>query len=368
MAAKRRRRVFGQAQRSAIALGQIENFELATLRLDHRNPRLPENLKAGSQDDLLRYIADEYEPLEIGKSIARHGYFRSEPIIVVHEGGENVVVEGNRRLAALLLIADPERAARLDLSDADNWSSINRRTDPPTEVPGVLAKSRNEVAPILGFRHISGIEPWDPWAQARFLAGFIDDQKKSFAETAALVGEAEGSVRQSYRNYRAARQLKKLGVDSKPLVRKFGVFTRAMQDAGIRKFIGAPAGQDVKARKNPLPTGTASKKRVREVVTWLFGTKTTDPLFTDSRKISELGEVLDSKEALEELRNTGDLEAAFALTGGIKTRLLGKLARASAALDQASIDIGGYGDDPEVQAALDVCAEGLRALQAGDDG
>ena len=99
-------------------------FSIDDLLLDPQNPRLPVEVQEGSPDELLKYIASHYEPLEIGRSIARHGYFPSEPIIVVEEDGEHVVVEGNRRIAALLLLADPDKAAEFELEDAIEWASL----------------------------------------------------------------------------------------------------------------------------------------------------------------------------------------------------------------------------------------------------
>jgi hypothetical protein len=344
-------------------------FAVGDLQLDARNPRLPENIQSGSPDDLLRHIAVHYEPLEIGRSIARHGYFPSEPIIVVKEGGENIVVEGNRRVVALQLLADPDRAADLELEDAIEWAQLasEESFELPTDIPSVVAKSREAVAPILGFRHISGIEPWEPWAQARFLSSFIDTEGKSFEESAALVGETERAVRESYRNYRVARQMAEFGIDITEIINRFGVFTRAMQDTGIREFLKGPIAPDVKSGAKPLPNSAKSRANAKDLAKWVFGAGPEEPpLFTDSRKLSELGLALQSKEGLKELRETGDLEAAFSLAGGLRNRLLERLNRAASSLAAAKTDIDEYRDDEDVQTALSLCDSHLRALQGNE--
>ncbi|HYN81817.1 MAG TPA: hypothetical protein VES88_09980 [Gemmatimonadaceae bacterium] len=345
---------------------QLTRFPISDLRLDSRNPRLPEDVQAATQPDLLRFIVDEYEPIEIANSIARHGYFPSEPIIVIQEAGEKVVVEGNRRLAAMMLLVDRGAAGKLGISDSDEWDAIKITGTIPSEIPAVVANSRDDVAPILGFRHISGIEPWNPWAQARFLGTFIDKDKKSFAETASLVGENERAVRESYRNYRAARQMKKMAINTRGVIDHFGVFTRALQDTGVREFLDVPTGWQVKSRSDPLPKTPASKKKAKEFVSWVFGDSKHEPLFSDSRKIPELGKVLSSPQGLAELRKTRDLEAAFSIAGGIKERLLSRLAKASSSLQQAEIDIADYRADEDVMAILDDCEEYLRALREND--
>src|SRR4051794_26604688 len=94
----------------ANATGRIERFPLSALRLDWANPRLREHMRRAdvSQDELLLYIDRSYEPLDIARSIARHGYFESEPLIGVREDDAVTIVEGNRRLVALrgLLVPD----------------------------------------------------------------------------------------------------------------------------------------------------------------------------------------------------------------------------------------------------------------------
>ena len=74
------------------------------LHLDHRNPRLPEEFQELPQEELVCFVADEYDSLRIARSVAQFGYFPSEPLIVVEEDGVIIVVEGNRRLAALKLL------------------------------------------------------------------------------------------------------------------------------------------------------------------------------------------------------------------------------------------------------------------------
>ena len=63
-------------------------------------------------------MAAAYDAITIAESIARHGYFESEPLVAVpyeaaypgekrgERSGEYVVVEGNRRLTALRALAD----------------------------------------------------------------------------------------------------------------------------------------------------------------------------------------------------------------------------------------------------------------------
>ena len=59
----------------------------------------------------------------------------------------------------------------------------------------------SKVAPLIGYRHISGIQPWEPFARARFVTRLVDDQGLPFEEVAELVGVDMSQVRSFYRNY-----------------------------------------------------------------------------------------------------------------------------------------------------------------------
>ncbi|MCA1720832.1 MAG: hypothetical protein LC779_06950, partial [Actinobacteria bacterium] len=223
--------------------GKIHRLPLATLRLDPLNPRLPEDVQGGTQRALAEYISQAYEPLSVATSIAEHGYFESEPLIAVPDGKEFVVVEGNRRLTALLGLTDDSLRPHLEspLLWAAAANDAAAKGNLPSDVPVLVVADRKTVAPIIGFRHISGIMQWEPFAKARFIAALVDDEGLPFADVAALVGEKRGDVASNYRNYsilKQAREAHELDVDR--VEESFGVFTAAMGQRALRTFIGAP--------------------------------------------------------------------------------------------------------------------------------
>jgi ParB-like nuclease domain len=168
---------------------RIEFLKISQLRLDPKNPRLPKGLRSQGQEAILKFIAENYEPIIVGRSIALHRYFISEPLIVLKARSDTyTVVEGNRRLVALKLLS--EKKSR-DLVDDPEWEELSRRADLPRRgIPAVIATSREEIAPIIGYRHIAGIQEWDPFPKARYITQFIDGPDKlSFAQVAELVGE-----------------------------------------------------------------------------------------------------------------------------------------------------------------------------------
>lgn len=342
--------------------GEPGDLPLADLRFDRLNPRLPIEAQSDDQDVLLKFIVNEYSPIEIARSIASHGYFASEPLIVVTENGNHVVVEGNRRLAALRLLKNPSWVKSLELSDATEWATLGQRVNIPDTVPVVRATSRESVAPIIGYRHISGIEPWDPIAKARFLASLVDTHNKTFEEVATLVGESRTTVAAHYRNFRIEKQAREdFKLDTSRAQKRFGVFTRAMQDDNVRSFLDAPQPGKVKPGEKPLPSGASS--RMKEFLSWAFGDDVSAPVSTDSRKIKELGVAITSKDGLAVLRKRRDLGEAFIAAGGVKRRVLENLQEAEARLSAALDDIKGLKGDTDIQGMVAACQKVVAELQ-----
>lgn len=332
----------------------VTNIDIKDLLLDHENPRIPEDKKGLSQEKLLVYVANNYNAIAIARSIAQHTYFPSEPLIVLKENKRFIVVEGNRRLAALKLLLN--RALMAKLEDPAEWELIQTTEKIPTKVPVVIVTNRKQVAPIIGYRHIAGIQQWDPYAKARYIAS-QKDSGMTFDEVARGVGEKEIEIKSSYRNYRIAKQIKDLGIDTSHLVAQFGVFTRAMQSSDIRAYIGAPAPRDV-TEKNPLPKG--NENTLKELVDLIFGPNS---VINDSRDITTLGKVLSSESGLTVLRETRDLEEANIARGGPLEKLKNNLTMALNNLRAARPTIENHREEQIIQKLLDDCASALKDLR-----
>jgi hypothetical protein len=301
-----------------------QNFAIDDLLLDSLNPRIPLEKRSLPPDDLTRFVAERYNAIAIAKSIAAHEYFPSEPLIAIAKGGTGkfIVVEGNRRLSALKLLKDERLRERLE--DRAEWDEIDSKSV-PNAVPVIVAAKREDVAPIIGYRHISGIQPWDAHAKARYIASQIQEGR-TVEETAKDVGETQSEVRASYRNYGIGEQAREeVGEETfNNLTERFGVFTRAMQSAELREFIGAPTANGVKVGKKQIPPKKTSE--LKEFIGYLFGP---EPIVTDSRDLTKLGKAVASAEGLEALRAGQSLEEAHNAAGGVLDRLVNRLSNAA---------------------------------------
>ena len=317
---------------------QIEYVPLDHLQLDAKNPRLTEaqQERATSQESLLQLIDREYDPLTIAESIAEHGYFASEPMIVLDQGDEMLtVLEGNRRLAALKGLADPEISK--SFKDPARWDSLREDAELPAEVPVIRAESRLGVAPLIGYRHISGIEPWKPLQKARFIADLVDrDDMLSFDEVNEQVGEPRSTVAALYRNRAMLEQGRKWGLDTSGAEAAFGVFTAALNRRALREFVKAPPAPQVNERAQPLPETEEAREALRELLDWMFGD---GRIIKDSRRLRDLALVVDSPRALAVLRETRNLAEAYTAAGGPQQQVVKRLRSAADGIRESVRDL-----------------------------
>jgi len=307
---------------------QIEFVPLNRLQLDPRNPRLTkaEQETAQSQTELLKVIDREYDPLTIAESIGEHGYFASEPMIVLDDGNDMLtVLEGNRRLAALKGLADPDVSEQF--KDPARWQSLREEAAIPVDVPVIRAESRLGVAPLIGYRHISGIEPWKPLQKARFIADLVEGEESlSFDQVNEQVGEPRSTVAALYRNRAILEQAREWGIDTSGPEAAFGVFTAALNRRALRDFVKAPPAPQVNERTKPLADTEEAREALQEFLGWVFGE---ERIITDSRRLRDLALVVDSPSALGVLRETRNLDDAYAAAGGPQQQVVKRLRSAT---------------------------------------
>src|SRR5687767_12799354 len=83
-------------------------IEVGELHLDPKNPRLADATHTGTQASILRVMTEQFDLQPLIDSMYRNGFFWEEPLVAVREPLAElkakkvlVVIEGNRRLAAL---------------------------------------------------------------------------------------------------------------------------------------------------------------------------------------------------------------------------------------------------------------------------
>ena len=81
--------------------------KVTDLFLDPENIRLGLELKS-SQEALINDLFSNEKAMRVLESIASDGFFPDEMPVVIKEGKKYIVIDGNRRLAALKVLGRPE--------------------------------------------------------------------------------------------------------------------------------------------------------------------------------------------------------------------------------------------------------------------
>lgn len=357
----------------------IQMIDWDRLVLDPLNPRLVDPGSGGQPLDpqeAARRLADKHDPLPIGRSIAQFGFFQSDPLIAYQDGDGYVVVEGNRRLLALTLLLDEH--FRDDVDADDEWDELatslsDERRAALREVPVQVVADRDDAAPVIGFRHIVGIRKWDAYEKAAFVKQLVARQaalpgatdEDVFQSVSVLTGESAPRIRTYIRDYTLLRQAEQRGTDVTAARQSFGVFTRAMNTAGVRNYIEAVAPAEVTI--DMTTAYDAGDETMAELLGWIYGNEAEEPVFTDARRLRELGAVLESAEATDHLRKTRNLDEAEALSGAVRDRFLKNASKALAAVKAMAGDLDGLDRDQAVEnviSQLHVAVEGLAPLVA----
>ena len=123
------------------------------LVLDRKNPRFGgDDVVAGKKGEatIIKRLVDSADLMELVESIAVNGYLDLEALFVVEEKGEKVVVEGNRRIAAIKLLRDPDLAKSVGVS-LPAISKVAQATLNSVHV--IKLKDRDEARQLIGFKH-----------------------------------------------------------------------------------------------------------------------------------------------------------------------------------------------------------------------
>jgi hypothetical protein len=224
---------------------EIAYIPLKNLMFDPQNPRLPPSVDSKNDESIIEYMLRDASILELMKSIAENGYFRSEPLLTVPANkGNYIVVEGNRRLAALKLLSNPSLATVRQKSLEE---IVAAKSYSPIDIPCIMHDKRDEILDYLGYRHITGVKSWWPLEKARYLE-LLFKKHKSKASTeenykilARMIGsrvEYVGRLLSSLALYELANDKAYFNIEMKEKEIDFSLLYTAVGYKNIHEYIG----------------------------------------------------------------------------------------------------------------------------------
>ena len=174
------------------------------------NPRLASlHLTIEDQDEITRVLWRERAVNELVDSIATSGYWEHEELFAARESGKLVVIEGNRRLAAVKLLLDEGLRTRVGATGVpDLTAEAKKRLQ---RLP-VIQCSRQEIWQYTGFKHVNGPQDWDSIEKAQYIARVHDEYGVSLEAIASAIGDRHDTARRLYRGLMVLDQAESEGI------------------------------------------------------------------------------------------------------------------------------------------------------------
>lgn len=327
-------------------VGDTYDAPVDELRFDLENPRFVD-FAARDQADVVRFLYEEADLNELIQSISASGFIRYEPLLVMREGACLTVLEGNRRLGAVLLLRSPELRTELRVT-VPAMALEQLRTLDQLLVREVA--DRREARAFIGFKHINGPHKWDSLAKAKYAARWIEDGG-DIQEVARTLGDTHNTVRRLVFGWLVLQQAEANGFDREQRsARKFAfshLYT-ALARPGYRSYIGLsddPA--DTPLTANPVAPDRLAD--LRELMEWLYGNRAADrPALVRSQNpdLNHLNDVLQHGEARSYLVAGRGLAAAYEVIAPRNRRFADALIAAVQDAKEAMSLVTEYDRDP----------------------
>lgn len=298
---------------------EIQYIDIDKLKLDELNPRLPKKNNAYTQNSIIEYMLMHGAILPLMQSIATNGFFAGEALVIIPDPKDEdffIVVEGNRRLSALMLLNNPSMAdikqkTILELSEEAKQHNLRR-------IPCVRFTKREETLKFLGFKHIVGVKNWSALEKARYVINLrnetvdmnlsLDDQCKSLAK---MIGSRSDYIKRllvGLELYEMIRSHDFYGIDGlNESTFTFVNLSDSLNRSNLPEFFGV----DFESEK---PTKKVNFDNLSDWTHWFFEKKDgKTALKGTSTQLSLLDEVVKNADALDFFKKTRKLVDAHML-------------------------------------------------------
>ena len=293
----------------------LEMMNVSDLAFDLDNPRIVEfDLPKKSTDaDMVRILWDTMDVRELVLSIAASGFFRHEPLIIIRENGKNVVIEGNRRLAAVKVLLEPSLREILKIP-VPRISEEAR--DSLRELPTVRS-TRESAWRYLGFKHVNGPAKWSSYAKSQYIAQIYRDFGVPLNDIALQIGDTHRTVQILFRAIMVLEQAEHMKVfEREDRWRRHFSFSHlyvGLSYTGISQFVELRSEN----AEEPEPVPSNKKQELGELMLWLYGSKRSrmQPVVqSQNPDLRRLDAVVASRPAVAALRAGSGLSVAFEIS------------------------------------------------------
>ncbi|HGU7385741.1 TPA: ParB N-terminal domain-containing protein [Escherichia coli] len=333
----------------------VQYINIEDLELDVENPRFGEDSSSSdTQVDVLNNIVKNYGVTDVISSIAVNGYFSAEPMVVRKNNNKKfTVMEGNRRLAACLILKNDDRArdqVNLHQQYIDKYNSHGcPKIDP---VPAIVFEDddgvdKKSLISYLGVRHIVSTKDWDSYAKAAWISRTIKEGDMSVSDISTMIGDRNSTIKRLLSGYNFIKQMESAGKYNKDdSVKKGRGSNTSYPFSWVYTLLSYKSIQDfVGLSDNPTAPNPIDEKKLdnaKLLMTAMFGNKNKgqNSQVKDSRNLGVLAEIVASPEKVILLKQGKDVEDINDLTQPIGDRLTSLMLEIRSKLDECLTRVG----------------------------
>ena len=229
----------------------------------------------GVQDQAYKRLRESENLVDLKRSIMRNGYIPVEQIVArphAHLDGKYIVIEGNRRTAAVRWIHE-DHAAGVEITQ-EVLASLEKL---PTVVAEETGTDEVFRASLMGIRHVSGINEWGGYQLARLIMMMRDKLGLEPSNVADRLGLSTHEVNRRYRAFKALVQLEdneEFGEHTKAGL--YPIFHEAVSLPAVRSWLEWNEDHAVfEGDDELLSIGVEKHQAAFSSGTWLTGTPLT---------------------------------------------------------------------------------------------
>lgn len=220
-----------------------------------------------------------------------------------------IVVEGNRRLAALRILADPALQQRLRATVPDPLHGNAR----PEKVQVNFVLSRKEARDFIGFKHVNGAFKWDSYAKARFAYAWLKDGD-DIDEVSRRLGDGHNTISRLVNGVVVLDQAETARLfDKEQRTKKSFYFSHlytALSTPNVRQYLGLPDNDNSVLVKDPVPADR--RANLKNLLSWLYGQNDEASVIkSQNPDLGHLVSVLGNERATSALAASRNLDRAF---------------------------------------------------------
>lgn len=186
-----------------------------------------------------RLKGSRYEDLQaLKESILANKYVPLDSLVVrayEHVSDKFVVIEGNRRLAAMRwILEDKNSGVAIPLGVIESFVELDVVLIDPKDPENAEA-----IQVIMGVRHVAGVREWAAYQQAKLICELVDDFKMPLKDAAAKISMMPQEAMRRRRAFKALQQMRdddEFGAEADPEL--YYKFQSAVGITAVKNWLG----------------------------------------------------------------------------------------------------------------------------------